>query len=94
MLQTARRRVFERLRSDTVARLSAQMDRPEGQELRRYLCTLVAGAVGAGQAELVQTGRGSAVVAGAAGDHAELRLVDLVDQILASLAVEVDSLWR
>lgn len=94
LVQTARRRVLDRLRTEAVAHLSAQMDRPEGQELRRYLCALVADTAGVADAELVRTGRGLAVVAPVTGGRAELFLEDLVDQILASLGEEVDSLWR
>lgn len=94
LVLAARRRIFDRLRAESVDHLAAQMDRPEGEELRRYLRARVTEAADASDAEQVQTGRGWAVVAVTAGGRAELHLEDLVDQILASIGEEVDSLWR
>jgi hypothetical protein len=94
LVLATRRRVLDRLRAESVAILAANLDRPEGDELSHYLRTLVADVAGTPSTRESHGARGWVLIAPTSGGRAQLDLEDLVDQIIASLGKEVDSLWQ
>ena len=94
LMLSTRRRVLDRLRAESVARLAADLDQPGGVELRQYLRSLVAEVAGARDVQQLHTAGGWVLTAPVTSGEIELDLGDLVDQIIASLAEELDSLWQ